>query len=110
MHDESTESAAQLVCDFCGAARSPLERNQVVWNRGVTSELVLADVCSRCADDGDRLLDLYGGRGRGALRIARRTRVSPAPARRTRTLGRVLLYLLAGLASFVLVTLITSLR
>jgi hypothetical protein len=84
-----------------------------VWNTGGGTELVLADLCSRCAADGDRLLDLYGGRRRDALRIAREKRVVPVPAapeRGARTLGRVLVYLLAGLASFIVVTLITSLR
>jgi hypothetical protein len=104
-------AAASVVCDFCGSALSPLERHRVVWNSGVASELVLADLCSRCAADADRLLGLYGGRDRNALRVTREKRVAAAPAgRRARTLGRVLVYVLAGLASFVLVTLITSLR
>jgi hypothetical protein len=98
------------VCDFCGSPRSPLERQRVVWDSGVGSDLVLADLCGRCAADADRLLDLYGGRGREALRISEEKRAARAPAARARTLGRMLVYLLAGVASFVFVTLISSLR
>jgi hypothetical protein len=98
------------VCDICGSPRSPLEHQRVVWDSGVGTDLVLADLCSRCAADADRLLDLYGGRGRNALRLTQEKRVAHVPAARARTLGRVLVYVLAGLASFVLVTLISSLR
>jgi hypothetical protein len=103
-------AGAVVVCDFCGSGRSSLERQRVVWNGGVATDLVLADLCSRCAADGDRLLDLYGGRGRHKLRITQEKRVAPVPAARARTLGRVLVYLLVGLASFILFTLISSLR
>jgi hypothetical protein len=99
---------AVIVCDFCKSARSPHERQQVVWKSGA-AELVLADLCSRCAANADRLLELYGGRGRVALRITEK-RAAPVPAARARTLGRVLVYVLVGLASFILVTLISSLR
>jgi hypothetical protein len=110
--DSHASSAPPLiVCDFCGAARSPVERNRVVWDSGIDSYLVLADLCTRCAADADRLLDLYGGPGRNALRLTRDRRAAlPGRAARARTLGRVLVYLLAGLASFILVTLISSLR
>ncbi|MGH3143688.1 MAG: hypothetical protein ACRDO9_11245 [Gaiellales bacterium] len=99
------------MCDFCGSARSPLERERVVWRSDVGTELVLADLCARCAADADRLLDLYGGRGRRALRVTREKRVAAPPAAPAwaRTLWHTLLYLLIGLASFVLVTLISSL-
>jgi hypothetical protein len=103
-------AAAPVVCDFCGSACSPFERQRVAWNSGVATELVLADLCNRCAADGDRLLDIYGGRGRNELRITRERRVAPAPTARGRTLGRVLVYLLVALSSFFLVTLISSLR
>jgi ribosomal protein L32 len=110
--DSDARSAPPLsVCDFCGSARSPAERNRVVWDCGIDSDLLLADLCGRCAADADRLLALYGGRGRNALTLTRETRAAlPVRAARARTLGRVLVYLLAGLASFILVTLISSLR
>jgi hypothetical protein len=109
--DLDARSAAALgVCDFCGSALSPLERQRVIWNSGIAGKLVLADLCSRCAADADRLLDLYGGRGRDAIRVTRDKQVAPATVARARRLGGVLVYLLAALASFALVTLISSLR
>jgi hypothetical protein len=103
-------SATALVCDFCRSTRSPHERHRVVWITRVGGELVLADLCSRCAANADRVLDLYGGRGREALTVVSEKRIAPVPAARTRTLGRIVVYLLVALGSFTLVTLISSLR
>jgi len=110
----SREAARRVVCDFCGAARARSERQWVVWDTGLGTELVLAELCDRCAADADRLLDMYGGRGRNALRLAPERRVLARQTARARTLGasvvRGVLYLLVGLALFVVVTLITSSR
>lgn len=99
-------------CDFCGAPRAGDDRLRLVWDSGPDGDLVLADLCDRCAGQADQLLDLYGGHGRTAIKV---TRVSPAAvpeaARMQRiggTLVRGLIYLLIALATFVVVTLVTS--
>jgi hypothetical protein len=101
-------SPTAVVCDLCRSARSPHERHRLVWSVGAGNDIVLADLCSRCAANADRLLDLCGGHGREALTIVSERRIAPARAARTRTIGRILLYLLVALVSFILVTLISS--
>jgi hypothetical protein len=98
------------VCDFCGAAHSPFERQRLVWDLGADSELVLADLCSRCAGDADRLLDHYGGHGRNAIRLTRERRAAARHRAQPPRVVRVLIYLVVALVAFVLVTLISSLR
>jgi hypothetical protein len=107
---ERGSAAAAVVCDLCGSARSPRERNRVVWATDGGDELVLADLCSHCAGDADRVLDHYGERGREALTVIKETRIEPIGSARAPRLARVLVYLLVGLASFFIVTLISSLR
>jgi hypothetical protein len=110
---ESARGSAASVsaCDLCGSARSPRERQRIVWNSGgVGAELVLADLCSTCAADPERVLDRFGGHARGALRVSRETRVEPSRDARMPRFGRVLVYLLVAFASFIIVTLISSLR
>jgi hypothetical protein len=103
-------AAADLrVCDFCGSAFPPFERQRLIWDNGTESGLVLAELCRRCAADADRLLDRYGGHGRSALRLTREHGVAASPVQLPR-LVRLLVYLLVALASFFLVTLISSLR
>ena len=101
-----------LVCDFCGASRARDERHRFVWDTGLGAELVLADLCSRCAADPGRLLEVHGGHGREAIRFVQAESVSAVeagPARRVGgLLGRSLLYLLIALSAFVVVTLVTS--
>jgi hypothetical protein len=53
---------AAPVCDVCEAPLVRDERRRLVWDSGVDGELVLAELCSRCAGESDRLLQLYGGR------------------------------------------------
>jgi hypothetical protein len=106
--DSERGRATALVCDFCRSTRSPLERHRVVWITPVGGELVLADLCSRCAANADRILDLHGGHGREALTVFSEKRIAQVPA--ARTLGRIVVYLLVALGSFIVVTLISSLR
>jgi len=107
---DARAAAALIACDFCGAPHSPFERQRIVWNSDPGTELVLADLCSRCAADAGRLLDLYGGHGRNAIRLSRARRVAAFRATRAARLAHALAYLLVALAAFVLVTLISSLR
>jgi hypothetical protein len=101
-----------LVCDFCGAPRARDDRHRFVWDSGLGVELVLADLCGRCAAEAGRLLKVYGGHGREAIRFEQAEGVAATEAGPTRgvggLLGRSLLYLLIALSAFVVVTLITS--
>ena len=102
----------RLVCDVCGRARARGERRRLVWDGDPATRLVLAELCRECATDVDPFLELHGGRGRGDIRLVQEIRASPPP----RTLQprvvvytlRGTLYLLIALASFLLVTLVTS--
>ena len=83
-----------------------------MWETETGAELVLADLCPRCTSNADRLLDLYGGRGRASLRVAGPSREAGIPVRiLRRTTGatlRAAFYVLIALATFFIVTLITA--
>jgi hypothetical protein len=102
----------RLTCDVCGDARTRDERHRLVWERDPATQLVLAELCRHCAAFADPLLELHGGRGRDAIRLVRETRVAPPPRTlKPRVLAytaRGILYLLIAVASFLLVTLVTS--
>lgn len=83
-----------------------------MWQTEADGELLLSDLCPRCASDADRLLGAYGGRDHASLRIA-----GPATAdaaglmllRRTSGAAvRAAIYVLIALATFFVVTLITA--
>jgi hypothetical protein len=71
-------------------------------------------LCIRCAGQADRLLETYGGRGRDAMRVTQADAVSElerSPAHRVGgSLVRGVLYVLIALATFVVVTFVTSHR
>ena len=101
----------RLACDVCGRARTRDERYRLVWEHELGG-LVLAELCRRCATQADPLLELYGGRGRDAIRLVQEIRVSP-PLRTGQPhalahAARGIVYLLIAVASFLLVTLVTS--
>jgi hypothetical protein len=96
---------------MCGGARERSERHRLVWDAGLGAELVLAELCGRCAGRPGRLLEVYGGRGHDALKITS-TRVHAARAAKPQhtTRGiilRGLVYVLVALAAFVVVTSVT---
>jgi hypothetical protein len=99
-------------CDVCAAPRSRRERRRLVWNSGVDGDLVLAELCARCASESEQLLAIYGGRGRDAIRLTQDGSVSavePAVVRRVvGMLVRGLVYVLIAVAAFVVVTLVTA--
>jgi hypothetical protein len=109
MTREPVAPVARLTCDMCGGARDGSERHRLVWDAGLGTELVLAELCSRCAERPGPLLEAYGGRGHAALRIThvQAARAAPRHAMRS-TILRGLVYVLIALAAFVLVTSITS--
>ena len=93
-------------CDFC---RSPLprgERHRLVWeSAALDSELILADLCSRCAT-------AYGSGSRSvrptAVRLVQEVRPSAAPSKVVGVIARGAFYLLIAFAFFFIVTLISS--
>jgi hypothetical protein len=99
------------VCDVCGVPRARGERLRLVWDRAPGGALVLADLCARCAGESDRLLEAYGGRGHDAVRLTHGcvSPAGPAPLRRVGGIVvRGLFYVLLALATFVVVTIVTS--
>lgn len=71
---------------------------------------MLADVCSACATQVDAILERHGGHGRNAIRLKQPDAVSrDGPARKLGGVAvRSIVYLWIALASFLLVTWLTS--
>ncbi len=109
---DPAEPVASDTCDICGAPRTRSERRRIVWDAGRGVELVLADLCRDCAEQPDRLLEIYGGRDQEALRVTHADAVSAretAPRHRVRGFVlRGLVYILVALAAFVVVTIVAS--
>jgi hypothetical protein len=105
-------AVSAAVCDVCGAPRARGERRRLVWDSGLGGDLVLADLCGRCAAEVDRILELHGGYGRNAIRLTQADALSVrerAPVRKVGGIAvRGLLYLLIALASFLVVTFVTA--
>jgi hypothetical protein len=99
--------AAHPACDFCRGALRREERHRLIWE-SQSAELVLADLCSRCATRAEILLELYGGRGRKSIALVQEARPSARPHRVVGFVARGALYLLIALAFFLIVTLISS--
>jgi hypothetical protein len=109
---DAREARAGAPCDVCGTPRARGERLRLVWDSGLGGDLVLADLCDRCAGQADRLLEMHGGRGRTAMRLTQASLVSaPERARMQRVGGAIvrgLVYVLIALAAFVVFTFVTS--
>jgi hypothetical protein len=102
----------RLACDVCGYPRTPDERHRLVWASDRAAQLVVAELCRDCATFVDQLLELYAGRGRDAIKLVQEI-LAPSPPRTVhpRVLvytARGMLYLLIAIASFLLITLVTS--
>jgi hypothetical protein len=106
-------AARQPACDVCARPRARGERRRLVWH-SVGGDLVLADLCARCARESDRILEMFGGHGREAVGLVQE--VSPAAVERApvRRVGGVvvrgLVYVLIALATFFVVTFVTTYR
>ena len=102
----------RLACDVCGYARTPHERHRLVLGSDHATELVFAELCRDCATLVDQLLELYAGRSRDAIKLVQEILASSPPRTvQPRVLvytARGMLYLLIAIASFLLVTLVTS--
>ncbi len=99
-------------CDFCGAPRAGGERLRLVWDSELGGDLVLADLCDRCASQADRLLEMHGGRGRTAVRLTQASPVSVSREAPVQGVGgtilRGLAYVLIAVATFVAFTFVTT--
>ena len=105
---EPRRHAARPVCDFCRGALQREERHRLVWESPFGADLVLADLCSRCATRAETLVELHGGRGRKSIALVQEVRPSARPHRVVGFVARGALYLLIALAFFLIVTLISS--
>ena len=105
---EPRRHAAHPACDFCRGALSREERHRLVWESPYPAELVLADLCSRCATSAEPLLKLYGGRGRESIALVQEVRPSAAAPKVVGFIARGAFYLMIALAFFLIVTLISS--
>lgn len=106
---EPPRPAAHAACDICRGALAREERHRLVWKSPLPTELVLADLCSRCATSAETLLELHGGRGRRSIALVQQVRPSARPHRVVGFVARGALYLLIALTFFVIVTLVSSL-
>jgi hypothetical protein len=83
-----------------------------MWETQTAEDFVLADLCARCASDAGRLLDIHGGRGRASMRVLEPVKgeatAPPLMRRASGVLVRAALYILIALATFFVVTLLTS--
>jgi hypothetical protein len=83
-----------------------------MWATETDGELVLADLCPRCASNAYRLLELHGARGQASLRVIGPDRVeaigSPLLRRTSGAVIRAAIYVLIAVATFFIVTLITA--
>jgi hypothetical protein len=95
-------------CDFCRSALTRAERQRLVWDSAFATELILAEVCGRCATETPRLLELYGGRGRNAITLVREVRASAPPRSAIGFVARGALYLLVAVTFFLIATLVSS--
>lgn len=98
--------AAHPACDFCRGALRREERHRLVWESPFQGELVLADLCSRCASRGDDLVELYGGRE--AITLVHEVQRSKTSHGVAAFLARGVVYLLIAVVFFLIVTLISS--
>jgi hypothetical protein len=96
-------------CDFCRTSLTTDERHRLVWRSTFVSELILADLCGRCATGAQSLVDRYGGHGREAIALVSEARAGPPTHRVPALVARSSLYLLIALTFFLIVTLFSSL-
>jgi hypothetical protein len=96
-------------CDFCRSSLVRGERHRLVWeSAALDSELILADLCSRCAAEafgsapGSRPARL------DAVRLVQEVRPSAAAPKVVGVIARGAFYLLIAFAFFFIVTLISS--
>lgn len=110
-HGAPAEEAATRtpLCDVCSAPCPRGVRRRLVWASELAGDLVLADLCARCAADSDRLIQMYAGESVRVTEQVVRSPVTPAPARRVGGMVlRGIVYFAIAVAAFAVVTLLTS--
>ena len=84
----------------------------MVWDSGRDGELVLAELCARCAGQADELVTVFGGRGREAVRLKQHVAVSPPERTPVRRVGGVVVrgvvYVLVAVLAFLVITFLTA--
>jgi hypothetical protein len=95
-------------CDFCQTALTRGERHRLVWEGPLPTTLVLADLCNHCSTRAESLVELYGGRGRDAIRLAQEVRPSAPVHKVVGFIARGVFYLLIAITFFLIVTAISS--
>jgi hypothetical protein len=108
---EAAESRprAAPACDFCRSALPRGERHRLVWDSAALgAELILAELCSRCATGALGSASGSQSDPPDALRLVQEVRRSAAAPRVVGFVARGAFYLLIAVTFFVIVTLISS--
>lgn len=106
------DAIAGYRCDICGGDRARSDRHRLVWDTGLGTELVLAELCGQCTAQADRLIAVYGGHGRDSIRLTQADSVS---ARETTPVYKIsgvvvrgFVYALIALTAFAVVTFVSA--
>jgi hypothetical protein len=108
---EAAESRRRAApgCDFCGSALPKGERHRFVWeSAALATELILAELCSRCATEVFRSAGGSRSARPDALRLVQELRRSAPAPKVASFIARGASYLLIALTFFLIVTLISS--
>jgi hypothetical protein len=96
-------------CDFCRGSLVSAERHRLVWeSEALATELILAEVCSHCAD---KAFGSAGGSQAAradALRLVHQVRPSSTAPTIVGLIARGAVYFLVAVTFFFIVTLISS--
>src|SRR5262249_22589195 len=106
--DAESRRRAAPACDFCRNTLLRDERHRLVWESpGLVTELILADLCRRCATCYTAGVGLRAPR-QDTLRLVHEVRASAEAPKVVGFIARSAVYLAIGLAFFLIVTLISS--
>jgi hypothetical protein len=106
--DAERRRRAAFTCDFCRSAFPRGERHRLVWESAVAGELVLAEICSRCAAKSFGSAHGASTSQPDTLRLVQAVE-SSAPAHRVVAfVAHGVLYLVIAVTFFLIVTLISS--
>jgi hypothetical protein len=95
-------------CDLCGGSLPRESRYRLMWETAPGGELILADLCERCAFKSDALFGGLVGGGT-AVRLPRAEAPRPTVVRGAAGLvANTIVYVLIALAVFLLVTLVSG--
>ena len=95
-------------CDFCRGSLIRGERHRLVWE-SAAGELILAELCGRCAGEAESLVDRYGGYGGATIALVNEASMPTTSRRMFAPVARGAVYVLIALTFFLIVTLFSSL-